>query len=47
MHINKLFARKAATAPTVVELMIHQVVDTFHTSMETYTQRKNFFLLMP
>ena len=47
MLISKLFARNAPMAPGSVELMIHQVVDTFQMSMAKYTQRKKFRLLMP
>jgi hypothetical protein len=45
--MSKLFARKAAMPPGNVELIIHQVVDTFHISMATYVQRKKFLLLIP
>ena len=47
MHINKLLARNAEIAPGAVELMIHQVADAFHISMDTYTQMKKFLLLIP
>ena len=47
MHISRLFARNAPIAPGNVELMIHQVVETFQKSMAKYIHRKKFLLLMP
>jgi len=47
MHISRLFARNAPIAPGNVELIIHQVVDTFQNSMAKYIHRKKFLLLMP
>src|SRR6185436_1867986 len=47
MHISRLLARNAPIAPGNVELMIHQVVETFQNSIAKYTHRKKLLLLMP